>query len=166
MLLPSNWLAHSPGNFSFLRGFNPTGRSRRLTLGKPAPQADAFGVEPDLFAGDLHGRQIAGGFLRRIAAGRLPNFPGVVIVGDAARRHSQVEHAGHQRVVGQRQVPRVAGQQPALPVRDALAGVHFVTFLGVAEQRQLRVAAVDQVGVRHQVAGTVRSGIADTGIRW
>ncbi len=33
MLLPSNWLAHSPGTFSFLRGFNPTGRSRRLTLG-------------------------------------------------------------------------------------------------------------------------------------
>ncbi len=31
--MPSNWAAHSPGTFSFLRGFSPTGRIRRLTLG-------------------------------------------------------------------------------------------------------------------------------------
>ena len=31
---PLSWLAHSPGNFSFLRGFRPYGRMRRLVLGR------------------------------------------------------------------------------------------------------------------------------------
>ena len=36
MLVPSNWLAHSPGTFSFLRAFKPTGRKRRFAKSESA----------------------------------------------------------------------------------------------------------------------------------
>jgi hypothetical protein len=52
--------------------------------------------------------------------------------------------------IGQRQVARIAGQQPPLPVLHTLAGVHFVALFRIAKQRKLRVAPVDQVRVGQQ----------------
>ncbi len=51
-----------------------------------------------------------------------------------------------------REIAGVAGQQAALPVGDALTGVGFVLLLGGAENGELRVAAIDQVGIGHQAA--------------
>ena len=42
--MPFNWLAHSPGNFSFLRGFSPNGPQAPLGAGQAAAQADAARV--------------------------------------------------------------------------------------------------------------------------
>ena len=55
-------------------------------------------------------------------------------------------------LAGEREVARVAGQQAALPVGDALAGIGLVLLFGGAENGELRVAAIDQVGIGHQAA--------------
>src|ERR1035441_400410 len=46
----------------------------------------------------------------------------------------------------------VAGQQAALPVGDALAGIGLVLFFGGAQDGELGVAAINQVGIGHQPA--------------
>ena len=85
-----------PGTFSFLRGFRPTGRRRRLVLGsrrrRRMRRVSSQTSSPEM---RTVGR-FAGGLLRRIAARRLPDFPGVVVVDHAARRHRQIEEAGGQ----------------------------------------------------------------------
>ena len=87
-----------------------------------------------------------------IAAGGLPDVPGVVVVGDAAGGDGEIEDAGREIVGGEGEVAGVAGQQAALPVGDALAGIGLVLLFGGAENGELRVAAIDQVGIGHQAA--------------
>ena len=82
------------GNLLFLARLQAVGAQLLLGVGQAAAQADAARVDPDLFAGDAHGRQIALGALRRIGAGGLPDVPGVVVVGDAAGGHREIEDAG------------------------------------------------------------------------
>ena len=149
MPVPLTWLAHSPGNFSFLRGRRSEGAQAALGAGEEAAKPDAAGVAPHLVAGDADGEQRRRlQTLRRILAGGLPNVPGVIVVGDATRGHGQIEYAGAQFIAGQGQVACVTGQQAALPVSDALPGGGFVFLFRREQNGQLGVAPVDQVVVR------------------
>ena len=90
-------LAHSPGNFSFLRGFKPCGTRRCLGRGRRRRRRSVLvssqTSSPERLT--VSSRSLAG-FLRRIAVGRLPDFPGVVVVDHRARRHGEIEDAGDQ----------------------------------------------------------------------
>ena len=135
--MPFNWLAHSPGNFSFLRGFRPNGRRRRLVLGRRRRRRMRRVSRPHLVAGDAHGHgRSRGGLLRRIAAGGLPHFPGVVVVGHAARRHGQIEDAA--RSARCRPAPGCACSAPAGAAASAPCArrsIGLVLLLGLAEAR-------------------------------
>ena len=135
-----------------MRGFESVRAQFLLGIGQAAAQAYAARVDPDLFAGDARGGEVALHPLRRIAPGRLPDVPGVVVVGDAAGGHGEIEDAGRQIVGGQGEIARIACQQAALPVGDALARIGLVLLLGVAEDGELRMPAIDQVGIGHQSA--------------
>ena len=97
MALPSVCLRPFAGELFFLARLQPARHQALLGAGKPAAEAQPLGVEPDLFARQVDGLQhVADVFLRRIAIGHLPDFPGVVVVHHRARRHGQIENAGHQ----------------------------------------------------------------------
>ncbi len=133
MLLPSNLAGPLAGELFLFARLQAHWAQAALDAGKPAAQADALSIEPHFVAGYLHGFEVAGGFLRGIAPGGLPNFPTVVIVHDAAGGHGQVEDAGHEGMIDKRQVAGVTRQQSPLPVHDVLAGADFVACLGFAE---------------------------------
>ena len=106
--------AHSPGNFSFLRGLSPTGFSRCLGRGSRRRMRSRLGVDPDFSRREIARSPESGGFLlRQIAVGHLPHFPGVVVVHHRARGDRQIEDAGDQVAADLGQVARVARQSCA-----------------------------------------------------
>src|ERR1035441_1198104 len=103
------------GELLLLAGLESVGAQLLFGVGQAAAQADAARIDPDLFAGYARGGKFALDVLRRIAPGGLPDVPGVVVVGDAAGGHGEIEDAGREIVGGEREIARVAGQQAALP---------------------------------------------------
>src|ERR1019366_330810 len=66
-------------------------------------------VDPDLFSGDARGGKFALDALRRIAPGGFPDVPGVIVVGNAAGGHGEIEDAGREIVGGERENARGGG---------------------------------------------------------
>ena len=150
MPAPFNWLAHSPGTFSRSSLPEPGGTQSALGAGQATAKSDAPRLRPHLFAGDAYRHHIGSELLRRIAARGFPNLPREIVVHHSAGGHRQVENAGGQISGSEGQVSRVAGQQPALPVRHALSRAGFVRLFGLAQDEQLGVPSVDQVRIRHE----------------
>src|ERR1022692_2299306 len=140
------------GELLFFARLEAVGAQFLLGVGQAAAQADAAGGGPDLFARGGRGGDVAFEALRRIESGGLPDIPGVVVVGDAAGGHGEIDDAGREIVSGEGEIARIAGQQAALPVGDALAGIGLVLLLGGAQDGELRVAAIDQVEIGHEAA--------------
>src|ERR1019366_2930607 len=62
------------GELLFLARLEPVGAQFLLGVGQAAAQADAAGVDPDLFARDARGGNVAFEALRRIESGGLPDI--------------------------------------------------------------------------------------------
>ena len=121
-------------------------------------------VHPDLVARDPHGQHVGLAASAADSGRRSPRLPRRSCRPRSPRAATvRSKMPAESSCAGQRQVARVARQQAALPVRDAFAGVRLVLFFGLAKDGELRVPAVDQVGVGHQLRGSARSATAGAG---
>src|SRR4051794_12020301 len=67
----------------------------------------------------------------RVAVGRFPHFPAIVVVDNGARGDTHVEDPGGEIAVGGCEVARVFGQQAPVPVNDLVTSVLLVGRLGM-----------------------------------
>ena len=89
------------GELFFLARLQAEAAHAPFGAGQAAAETDPPRVEPDLFARNIDGRDIADRSAADVARGGFPDFPGVVVVDDGAGGDREIEERGGEIVVGE-----------------------------------------------------------------
>ena len=97
-----------------------------LLTRKPPSQANLLGIEPNFLTGNMSGWDIRLFRLKAIRAAGFPNFPGIVVVHNAARCQGEIEQRRRKSLAHDRQIACILGQRPPLPMSHALTRILLV----------------------------------------